>query len=157
MKLDRKVEIVEKIKKIVETNEILLVIHYRGMTDTQLTSFRRSLAKSNSGIYVSKNTLTRLGFAGTPADKISQNLSGPTAIIYSNNLIHIAKIVFAKLADYEDMRYIVGMYKGDVIDVSFISKVSNLGSEQEVMSRFVALLTRPAARLLGVFSAKLEN
>lgn len=157
MKTSEKASAIEKVKKIANENDTLLIIHYRGLSDYQITKVRRDLKKLNSGILISKNTLAKIAFVGTPAELLVYKMTGPTAIIYSSNIINIAKFLYVQLGVTKKMQYVTGAYNGEEVDIGFINKVASFGSEELVKGKLIGILTCIGAKLISTIEAKVQS
>ena len=154
MKIKQKEQTIKKVKEVVEKNNVLLIVHYRGMSDFQMTELRKSLKTAGSGLMVSKNTLAKLAFAKTSAETLSNNLSGPTALIYSNDIFKISSILCEKLQEFQKMTYVAGIYEKNIVDLRFIKNISSLGSEEDVKARFISILKTPAEKIVSIINSR---
>jgi large subunit ribosomal protein L10 len=153
------VDRLEKEKTVASLNEIfsstavVVVTQNAGLTVSQLTELRRKMREAGASFKVTKNRLTKLALRGTPYESLSDLLTGPTAIAYSDDVVAPAKVA-AKFAKANDRFVIVGGAMGQsLLDESGIKALAELPSLDELRGKLVGLLQAPATKVAGVLQA----
>ena len=77
-----KVERVAELKARIEGSDALLLTEYRGLTVSEITELRRSLAEGGASFAVVKNTLMRRAASTAGMSELEDLLSGPSAITF---------------------------------------------------------------------------
>lgn len=149
----------EKEKTVASLNEVfsstavVVVTQNTGMTVAQLTDLRRKMREAGANFKVTKNRLTKLALRGTPYESLSDFLTGPTAIAYSDDVVAPARVA-AKFAKANDQLVIVGGAMGQtVLDVGGVKALAELPSLDELRGKLVGLLQAPATKVAGVLQA----
>jgi len=153
-----KQEFVASLEEIYRNSSSVIVTHYHGLTVSQMTKLRKTLKEDNAGFKVVKNTLSKI--AGQKANLdlgVLNTLSGPTAIIYSNDPIITAKKVveFAKTND--KLKIIGGIVDNEQLDLDAIQKLAKLPSLNEARSNFLGVLQASAAQFHQLLQIHIDN
>ena len=150
---------IEKEKTVASLNEVfsstaaVVVTQTTGLTVAQLTDLRRKMREAGANFKVAKNRLTKLAIRGTPYESLSDFLTGPTAIAYSDDVVAPARVA-AKFAKVNDRFVIIGGAMGQtVLDVGGVEALAELPSLDELRGKIVGLLQAPATKVAGVLQA----
>src|SRR5690606_12100788 len=120
------------------------VIAYQGCTCKDLTEVRNKLRANGAHFAVVKNTLARRAIAGTPAEKLSEYLQGPTAVVWAkDNLVEPAKIITDFAKDKQPFQVKGGFVDGAVVDTAQVTKLANMPSKKELQAKLLALINAP--------------
>ncbi|MDA0369377.1 MAG: 50S ribosomal protein L10 [Proteobacteria bacterium] len=149
----------EKEKTVASLNEIfsstavVIVTQNAGLTVSQLTDLRRKMREAGASFKVTKNRLTKLAIRGTPYESLSNILTGPTAIAYSNDVVAPARVA-SKFAKANDRLIIIGGAMGQTeLDESGVKALAELPSLDELRGKLVGLLQAPATKIAGILQA----
>ena len=95
--LSEKQAVIDEIKDRAQNAKTIVLFDYRGITDGEAKELRIKLRESNADYKVYKNTLMARAFNDLGID-LSEGLSGPSALAYSEDQIAPIKILssFAK-------------------------------------------------------------
>src|SRR5690606_30826311 len=112
----------------------------RGLSDKQLFDFRSSLKSKGVKLKIIKNTLTKVAIKGSDLEILSQYLTGPIAICYTNDIVSLAKTVVETAKENDALKIQVGYLNKAILSKDAIDSLSKLGSLEEVRSSFIGLL-----------------
>jgi len=87
----KKVEQIEGMRTTAEKHDFLAIAENGGMTATELTKFREAVKEAGGNYQIMKATLARIAVNGTRNEAISEYVSGPMGIIYSDDPVNVAK------------------------------------------------------------------
>ncbi len=153
MNKNEKANLVANVKDKLTSNAFIAIIHYRGMTDKQLYDFRVSLKSKGCGIKIVKNTLVKVAITGTELEILKSYLSGPTAILYSQDPVALAKALSDFEKNIEALKIITGFFNKSIINEIAIKEMAKLGSLDEVRASFVGLLKGAQTNFVRILSA----
>ena len=150
----QKEPIVENVKRIARDYSHIIVVHNKGLTPADSDNVRNALRSNKSGIRVVKNSLAERAFKDTKHERMATMFNGPTAIMYANDIVSLAKSA-AEFAKKYDAKLVIigGSMEGEVIDASAVKKLATLPSLEVLHGKLVGLISAPAQRLVGVLSA----
>ena len=142
--LEAKQNVVKEIVEKYKASQTLVIAEYRGLTVAQLQEIRRALAKDGSELCVYKNSLVERAFDEIGYADAKEVLSGPNAIIFSEDTIAGAKIA-AKYSKKTDGLLAI---KGGVVEGKFntadeMKVIAKLPGRDGLISMFLSCLQAP--------------
>lgn len=153
MNRTEKEELVAEMREVFTTSSTVVVAHYTGLSVAQMEALRGQMREAGAGFKVTKNRLTKLALADSKFEALSELMSGPTAIAYSEDPVAAAKasMAFAKTND----KFIVlgGGMDETTLDVNGIKALATMPSLDELRGKLVGLLQAPAQKLASVTQA----
>lgn len=153
MNRTQKKEWVEDMNGHYMASEILLVVHYKGLTVAEMTALRGKVREAGAGLKVTKNLLSRIALKGTNYESLADLFTGPTAVAYANDPVSAAKVLADFAKDNEKLVLVGGKFGETVLDVNGIQALAKLPSLDELRARIIAMLVTPATRIAGVLQA----
>ena len=153
MKREEKALLVDSLKEGLTSSNCVALLHYRGLTDKQLYDFRVALKDKNVKLKIAKNTLIKVAIKGSDLELLSSYLKGPTAVVYANDPVSLAKVVSDAAKENESLKIQVGYLNKSILSKDAIDNLSKLGSLEEVRASFVGTLTAAQSKFLRVVNA----
>lgn len=153
MNRTEKEQLVAEMRDVFANNSTVVVAHYSGLTVTQMEALRGKMREAGAGFKVTKNRLTRLALADSKFEGLTDLMSGPTAIAFSDDPVAAAKasMEFAKTND----KFIVlgGSMDATLLDAAGVKALASMPSLDELRGKLVGLLQAPAQKLAAVTQA----
>ena len=140
--LAQKQTVIDEIKERTSNAKTIVLFDYRGLTDSEIKELRVKLRKSNSDYKVYKNTLMARAFNDLGID-LSEALSGPSALAYSDDQIAPIKILSEFAKNHEALSLKVGIVDGEKADQAKLAEYATLPSREQ-------LLTMLAGGMIGI-------
>ena len=140
--LAKKQEVIDEIKETVKNASSVVLFAYRGLTDEESKSLRRSLRESGSNYKVYKNTLMARAFNDMNID-LNEHLKGSSALAYSDDAIAPIKALADFAKKHEALVLKVGIVDGEISDKEKLEKLATIPSRE-------GLLTMLAAGMMGI-------
>jgi large subunit ribosomal protein L10 len=153
MNKNQKAELVSSLKSKLTNSVFVAVVHYRGMSDKQLYDMRVALKAKNCDMKIAKNTLVKVALKGTDLEILSPHLNGPTAILYSQDLIALSKVVSDFAKEVECLKIKTGYLNKALVTESAINDLAKLGSLEEVRASFIGKLTAAQSNFVRIIKA----
>ncbi len=147
-----KYKLVDDLRGSLAASDVFFVIYNRGMTVEQFRSLRRSL-KGVGHIKVVKNRLVKIALSGSDHEAATDLMFGPTAIVYSNDPVSVAKAIVGFAKDADKLEIGGGVMSGVFLTAPDVRQLATLPSLDELRSQIVGLLQAPAVKLLGTLQA----
>ena len=88
---------------------------------------------------VVKNNLAKIAVKDTQYEGLTDNFKGPTALLYSNDIIATSKLLVSFAKEHESLKIIAGAIKSQLIDSKEVSNLAKLGSVDNLKSKFAAI------------------
>ena len=133
--------------------EGIVVAHYAGFTDAQMTELRRNSREMGVTVKVTKNTLAKRALSGSQFEGISGLFAGPTCLVYSNDPVATAKAAQEFAEKNEKFVVLGGALGAVVLDAKGVEALSKMPSLDELRGKIVGLIQAPATKIAGVVSA----
>jgi large subunit ribosomal protein L10 len=142
---------IDDIRNLVNSSDILILFHYRGIKDADFQSLRKTLRScdGDNQVKVTKNTLLRRAVKGTDYEAISEIASGPTAIAFSDNPSSLAKSI-VNFSKNHDVIKIRGGFLGKIsIGEDKIIDLSKLGTIEDLRAKLISVLTSAQSNFIS--------
>ena len=153
MNKNQKAELVSSLKDKLTSSVFVAVVHYRGMSDKQLYDMRVALKAKSCDMKIAKNTLVRVAIKGTDLEALTPHLKGPTAILYSQDLIALSKVISDFAKEIEVLKIKVGYLNKALVTESTINDLAKLGSLEEVRASFIGKLKGIQSNFVRILNA----
>lgn len=153
MKREEKLSLVENLKEGLTNSQCVALLHYRGLSDKQLYDFRVALKDNDVKLKIAKNTLIKIAIKGSDLEALSSYLKGPTAVVYANDPVSLAKVVSKSTKENQALVLQAGYLNKSILSKDAIDNLSKLGSLEEVRASFIGTLTATQAKFLRVVNA----
>ncbi|MFM7557537.1 MAG: 50S ribosomal protein L10 [Alphaproteobacteria bacterium] len=153
MNKNEKANLVSSLKSSVVGSAFVAIIHYRGMTDKQLYDLRVSLKSKGCNLKISKNTLVKVALKGTELEPLTNFLVGPTAVVYSQDPVAVAKVISDTAKTVQAVKIITGFFNNELMSDAKIKEMAKLGSLDEVRASFVGILKGAQSKFVRVLNA----
>jgi len=140
--LAAKKDVVAEIKDSVSNAAAVVFVDYRGLTVEEIGELRAELRNNDASMKIYKNTLTKLAADELNLD-ISEALTGPSAMVYGNDVVSPVKIVSEFAKKHEILKIKAGVIEGKVADMDELRQIATLPSRE-------GLLTMLAGGMIGV-------
>ena len=153
MNKNQKLELVSSLKNKLTSSAFVAVIHYRGMSDKQLYDMRIALKAKDCNMKIAKNTLVKVALKGTDLEALTPHLTGPTAVLYSQDVVALSKVISDVAKQLEVLKIKVGYFNKSLITESAIKEMAKLGSLNDVRASFIGVLKGAQTNFVRVLSA----
>jgi large subunit ribosomal protein L10 len=153
MNRSQKENIVNELKTQFETNSLVALVDYKGITVEEINEVRRSFEKEGLQYFVRKNKLILKAVAGTEREGLNQYLKGMTGIILSGeDAIAAAKVIRETVKGFKGKTFNLkgGFFDGDLLDAKSVEKVADLPSKEELLCILLRTLQEGPRQVLGV-------
>lgn len=155
---NKKEQMISKIESVLNDYSTVLVMRNVGITANRMNSLRMLLYKEQSGALVVKNTLLSIAVDSTGYNQdIKQSTQGMVLLVYSNDLVGVAKLVHSFCKDDGDLQ-VDSCYCGDsTLDSDDVKKLSKLSSAKDLYAMLLSSLQAPAGVLHSMLGAPARN
>ena len=128
--------------------QAVIVAEYRGLDVSSMTELRRKARQSGVYLRVLKNTLVRRAIAGTPFEKLSDQMVGPLIYGVSQDPVAVAKVLqdFAKANERLVIR--AGELPNSIIDANAIKALAALPSREELLAKLLGTMQAPTVKFV---------
>lgn len=153
MNKTQKSELVSSLKDNLTKSAFVAIVHYRGMNDKQLYDMRTELKAKDCNIKIAKNTLLRVAIKGTDLESLTPHLNGPTAVLYSQDVVTLSKILSDTAKQFDVLKIKIGHFNKSLIEEAAIMEMAKLGSLNDVRASFIGVLKGAQSNFVRILSA----
>ena len=152
MPKQEKIERVAELKERIEGSDALLLAEYRGLTVSEITELRRSLAEGGTKFQVVKNTLMRRAVNDAGVAELEVLLEGPSAVAFvQGDPVAAAKSVVDAAKKYPTLELKGGFMDGKMLSSDDAKALSKLESREEMLSKFAGLVKSEMSKAAALF------
>ena len=152
MPKQEKVERVAELKARIEGSGALLLTEYRGLTVSEITELRRSLAEGGASFAVVKNTLMQRAAAEAGIAELASLLSGPSAVTFvQGDPVAAAKSVVKAQKLYPSLVFKGAYLDGRVLSAQEATSLADLESREVMLSKIAGLMKGEMSRAAALF------
>ena len=145
------VEMLEKVKKSIESSKGFFVVDYRGLTVKESQELRRTLREANSEMKVYKNNIVRIALAEEGLPDIGENLVGTCAyVFFENDPVDAAKAIKKKGEELKKLAFVAGIADGKGLNADEAKAYADLASREELMAQLVYVMASPLRGIASV-------
>jgi large subunit ribosomal protein L10 len=145
----RKESVVATVGELLSQSTGVIVIQFTKLSVPQITELRAKLRQVGGQMMVCKNRLVKLAVAGTGAERLSEELTGPNALVFCTG--DVSPVVKA-LADFEKdlggVQLRASFFEGTVYGQKPTQALATLPSRPELLSQLVGALEVPISGLV---------
>ena len=143
-----KAAMVEDVGAEVALAHSIILAEYRGLEVEAITVLRRQARTQGVYLRVLKNTLARRAVAGTPFEKLADQMVGPLIYGMSRDPVSAAKVLstFAKTNDKLVVK--AGALPNLSLDANAVKALASMPSREELLARLLGTMQAPVAKFV---------
>lgn len=147
--LEEKKAVVAEVAEVAKGAFSAVAAEYSGLTVEQLTNLRIKAREDNVYLRVVKNTLARRALEGTDFECMSNRLTGPLILAFSQTDPGAAARVTKEFAKTNDKFNVTMLSVGGVLlEPSEIDKLALLPTRDQALSMLMSVMQAPIAKLV---------
>ncbi|SFV59400.1 LSU ribosomal protein L10p (P0) [hydrothermal vent metagenome] len=148
LNLEAKKAIVDQVNKIASVSIAAGVAQYRGLTVEQMTELRASALKEGVHLQVVKNTLAKRAINDTDVACISDVLTGPVIVGFSEEDPGAVARVFYDFSKENETLVVTGLaVSGNFVEPAQLKTIAELPTKDQAISLMMALMLAPVEKL----------
>jgi large subunit ribosomal protein L10 len=154
MPKQEKVERVAALKARIDASDAILLADYRGLTVSDISALRRSLAEGGARFAVVKNTLMRRAADEAAMTELESLLDGPTAVAFVHgDPVAAAKKVVDAIKSYPTLVLKGGFMDGRLLSAEDAKALAALDSREVMLSKIAGLMKGEMSRAASMLQA----
>lgn len=147
MERAEKREVVSALHDVFAKTGVVVVAHYAGLSVADMTKLRSDMRDAGGRVKVAKNRLVKLALEGTDAIGISDLLTGPTCLAFSDDPVTAPKVAVKFAKGNEKFVILGGTMGATVLDAKAVSSLADLPSLDELRGKLIGLIQAPASKI----------
>lgn len=153
MRKEQKVESIKLAEQLLSTNDICILINYKGLTAGEVSALRTLLKDKDANLKVLKNTLVKRAVEDKEFASLKDMLKDQIAISYAKDPLTLSNVLVNYAKENQKIKLVAGLMNGKMVDLETIKELSKLGSVNDVRARFIGVLKAPGSKLACVCDA----
>lgn len=153
--------IIQDLAKDIGRAKAIFLTNLIGIKSNEAVSVRKAVRDSNGKMVVTRNTLFKKAAAGTPAEALVANLSGPHALAFAfDDPAAVAKSLKEAGASLELVELKGGVLDGQILTKAQVKQLADLPSRDQMLGTLLATFLAPVsafARVLYAIQEKKEK
>ncbi len=131
----------------------------KGLTVKEISALRRLLRPHKAEYKIAKNTLTRKAAEGTSYATMTDDLSGPTALVfcYDDAVSPVTQVKTFSKETNDKIELINGLLDGELLDATKLNKLANLPAKDVILSQIAGMLVQPASMIAYILKELSEK
>ena len=152
MPKQEKVERVAELKERIEGSDALLLTEYRGLSVSEITELRRSLAEGGTKFQVVKNTMMRRAVNDAGVAELEVLLEGPSAVAFvEGDPVAAAKSVVDAAKKFPTLVLKGGFMDGKMLSADDAKALASLESREVMLSKIAGLMKSEMSKAAALF------
>lgn len=149
-----KVAAVEEIKKLMSGSSAVFLSEYRGLSVPQQQKLRSALRDAGASYKVVKMTLARIAAQELGHDEFAEQMSGPTAITFTDADAAAAAKALADFASDHDVFVLkAGLLGTDFVAPEFIGELAKMPPRDVLLAKIAGAMQAPMVKAAGMFGS----
>ena len=148
LNLDEKKAVVAEVSAEVAKAQGIVVAEYRGLEVGNMTELRAKARKSGVYLRVLKNTLARRAVAGTPFEKLADQMVGPLVYGISPDPVATAKVLNEFAKANEKLVIKAGAMPNSVISAKEVKALASMPSREQLIAQLLGTMQAPVAQFV---------
>jgi large subunit ribosomal protein L10 len=148
LNLQQKEAVVADVAKALTGAQAIILAENRGMAVADMTQLRAKARASGVYFRVVKNTLVRRAVAGTPYEKLADQMTGPLAYGIGTDPVAVAKVLNDFAKGHEKFVIRGGAMPGQVMSAKDVAALASLPSREELLAKLMGTMQAPVAKFV---------
>ena len=148
LNLDEKKAVVAEVSAEIAKAQGIVVAEYRGLEVGRMTELRAKARKSGVYLRVLKNTLARRAVAGTPFEKLAEQMVGPLVYGISSDPVATAKVLNEFAKANEKLVIKAGAMPNAVITAKEVKALASMPSREQLIAQLLGTMQAPVAQFV---------
>ena len=151
MNRSQKTKYLNEVAELASSSLSIIAIYYTGLNSKNMDQLRSKARKSGVFVKVSKNNLTRLAFADTEYNVISEDISGHVLLMFSQNEPGAAaKLAQELMKQYDFIKVCSIGLTGSRLSASQLDQVASLPNREQALAMLMGTMLAPVRALATV-------
>ena len=154
MQRNEKKELVEALHAKLAKADFAVAVAYKNIDAEATVKLRKTFREGKVDYKVVKNTLAKIAAKGTPAEKLADQMSGPSALILGyGDVVAPAKLLQDIVKEQGDKMVVKGgVIQGNLVDAAGLKALASMPSLTELRGMMVGMINSPASKLVRLLN-----
>ena len=151
-KLERE-QMINEISQKISDIDYFFVTDYMGLDANELNELRKKLYNAKTNYLVLKNTMGMRALKKSKIKSLSEFITGPSSIAYTNeDPVATSKVLVDFAKDHEALKIRGGLLKDKILDSAKIEELAALPPKEVLLAQVIGAINAPLSGLVTVLS-----
>lgn len=146
-------ELVSELKQVFQDANIVIVTQNKSLTVEDSNKLRRNIKQSHGKFKVAKNRLVKIALKDSKFSNLTDLMTGPTGIAYSDDPVATAKIINDFAKDNAKLSISGGIMGDTYLTPDQIKQLADLPSLDQLRGKIIGLVQATATKIAVVLQA----
>ncbi len=153
LSLQQKKDLVERYRAGAGAAPHIYLVDYKGISVPAVTELRQQVRQLGGEYRVIKNRLMLRAIGGAALEGLSDQFSGPTAVVYGDDPVALAKVLTDFAGEAKVLEFKAGLVEGRPVAGSDIEEIAILPGRQALIAKLLFLMQSPITRFATALAA----
>jgi len=155
---EQKREQSDKLRNVLSDISTLFLLENTGLNVNDVNVLRSEIRKTEGTYKVVKNSVVKLAVEGTDLEVLTPHMTGPKTLAFTEgDVVALAKVLKTFIKDHPELSIQQAYLDGQLLDAKAATKIADLPSKEELLSKLVYMLQSPIRRLAVALNSPIQQ
>jgi large subunit ribosomal protein L10 len=154
MQRNEKQKLVDALHAKLAKAEFAVAVAYKNIDAEATVKLRKTFRDAKVDYKVVKNTLAKIAAKGTPVEQLTEQLTGPSALILGYGDVVAPAKLLQEVVQQQGEKLVVkaGVIQGNLVNAQGLKALASLPGLPELRGILVGMIQSPAAKLVRILN-----
>ena len=155
---EQKREQSDKLRNVLSDISTLFLLENTGLNVNDVNVLRSEIRKTEGTYKVVKNSVVKLAVEGTELEVLTPHMTGPKTLAFTEgDVVALAKVLKTFIKDHPELSIQQAYLDGQLLDAKAATKIADLPSKEELLTKLVYMLQSPIRRLAVALNSPIQQ
>lgn len=155
---EQKREQSDQLRNVLSDISTLFLLENTGLNVNDVNVLRSEIRKTEGTYKVVKNSVVKLAVEGTELEVLTPHMTGPKTLAFTEgDVVALAKVLKTFIKDHPELSIQQAYLDGQLLDAKAATKIADLPSKEELLTKLVYMLQSPIRRLAVALNSPIQQ
>ena len=155
---EQKREQSDKLRNVLSDISTLFLLENTGLNVNDVNVLRSEIRNTEGTYKVVKNSVVKLAVEGTELEVLTPHMTGPKTLAFTEgDVVALAKVLKTFIKDHPELSIQQAYLDGQLLDAKAATKIADLPSKEELLTKLVYMLQSPIRRLAVALNSPIQQ
>ena len=155
---EQKREQSDQLRNVLSDISTLFLLENTGLNVNDVNVLRSEIRKTEGTYKVVKNSVVKLAVEGTDLEVLTPHMTGPKTLAFTEgDVVALAKVLNTFIKDHPELSIQQAYLDGQLLDAKAATKIADLPSKEELLTKLVFMLQSPIRRLAVALNSPIQQ
>ena len=155
---EQKREQSDKLRNVLSDISTLFLLENTGLNVNDVNVLRSEIRNTEGTYKVVKNSVVKLAVEGTEIEVLTPHMTGPKTLAFTEgDVVALAKVLKTFIKDHPELSIQQAYLDGQLLDAKAATKIADLPSKEELLTKLVYMLQSPIRRLAVALNSPIQQ